>query len=471
MRSTKTIFYELNEVPRRVFEHFAAQPGYGAFARLAKHARKYETMAEDTGHLSPWITWPTLHRGVTNEMHEISDFGMDLSAVNREVPPVWSLLQKAGRKVGLFGSLHSYPMPADASDYAFYVPDTFAAGPETFPKKFESFQRFNIAMVEQNAMNVKRGLPLRDAATFLRNAPGLGLAPRTVAKLAGQLASERVNKDRVVRRRSSQAQLAFDFFFKALKQEKPDASFFFTNHVASSMHRYWPSLFPADYEAGRFPEEWTKQWGGEIPFAMKEANDQIARLLDLCDRTGEFQLVVTTSMGQEAVEERAPVTSAVTISNMARLMDGLGLSREDWERRPSMAPQYNVHVKDGAKQQLIQRLGGLDISGHHIDVQDLGNNILRLELKAENLETLDVQLQGDAVDAESIGITNMHLQDAAGANAYHIPQGLMLIYDPQDRATRPDFESHGISTREIAPSILQAFNVERPGYMSAGQGL
>ena len=52
---------------------------YSAFNFLSKYARKYETLAEDVGHLSPWITWPSLHRGVSNEQHEISDFGMDLS--------------------------------------------------------------------------------------------------------------------------------------------------------------------------------------------------------------------------------------------------------------------------------------------------------------------------------------------------------------------------------------------------------
>ncbi|WP_128891511.1 hypothetical protein [Erythrobacter sp. HKB08] len=471
MQPKKTIFYELNEVPRRIFEHFAKLPEMNALGRLAAHARKYETVAEDTGHLSPWITWPTLHRGVINEEHGISDFGMDLSHVNRELPPIWSLLKNAGKKVGVFGSLHSYPLPADANEYAFFVPDTFAAGPECFPQKYEAFQQFNISMVEQNALNVKSGIPLRGAVDFLRRAPGLGLRPATVGKIGKQLASERIIKDRIVRRRTSQTQIAFDFFLQALAADKPDASFFFTNHVASSMHRYWPALFPQDYEAGRFSEDWASQWAGEIPFAIREANSQLSDLMRFCDRNPGFQLVVTTSMGQAAVEDRKPVNTAVTISNLSRLMAAMGLAEGEWDRRPSMAPQYNVWVSEDARQRLVQKLGALDIGGHHIDVQDLGSGVLRLELKAENIDDLVVTFEGDKVDPGSFGFTNLHLQDAAGANAYHIPEGLMMIYDPQDLGERSEFESHRISTTEVAPSILQAFGVDRPGYMRAPQPL
>ena len=74
----------------------------------------------------------------------------------------------------------------------------------------------------------------------------------TFGKISNQIISERLNKDRLVRRRTSQVQLAFDFFFKELKSTNPDISFFFTNHVASSLHRYWPSIFPNDYEELKF---------------------------------------------------------------------------------------------------------------------------------------------------------------------------------------------------------------------------
>ena len=74
-------------------------------------------------------------------------------------------------RVGLFGSLHSYPLPEDVRDYAFYVPDVFAAGDECFPEGVEDFQSFNLAMSRRSALNVAQGVPWREALRFLASAP------------------------------------------------------------------------------------------------------------------------------------------------------------------------------------------------------------------------------------------------------------------------------------------------------------
>ena len=122
------IVYELNEVPKKLFEFYAAAFPNSAFSKLLKEARCFETETADVGSLSPWVTWPTMHRGVQNTDHEISDLGQDLSPVNKEFPEVYELLASQGVKVGVFGPLHSYPLPNDLANYAYYVPDTFAAG-------------------------------------------------------------------------------------------------------------------------------------------------------------------------------------------------------------------------------------------------------------------------------------------------------------------------------------------------------
>ena len=85
------------------------------------------------GELSPWVTWPTMHRGVPNVEHEITDLGQNLTNVNKEFPSVQNILAGQGIKVGVFGSLQSYPLPKNLDNFSFYVPDTFAAGEECFP--------------------------------------------------------------------------------------------------------------------------------------------------------------------------------------------------------------------------------------------------------------------------------------------------------------------------------------------------
>src|SRR3954469_7064247 len=111
------ILFELNEVPLRVVHHFAGRNPESAFAKVLDNGRHWTTVTPDQGHLSPWITWPTLHRGVSSAEHGIGALGQDVSAIDRRFPPLWSILAGAGRRIGMFGSLHSYPPPADLDAY------------------------------------------------------------------------------------------------------------------------------------------------------------------------------------------------------------------------------------------------------------------------------------------------------------------------------------------------------------------
>src|SRR5688572_9875693 len=142
----KYILFELNEVPFRVYRHYARQRPRSTVARLIEHGRRWDTFTDGDGRfLSPWVTWPTLHRGVPHTQHHISSLGQDVSATNELYPPVWELLAQCGRSVGMFGSLHTYPLPDDLTNYSFYLPDTFAAGPEAHPPELSAFQSFNLS--------------------------------------------------------------------------------------------------------------------------------------------------------------------------------------------------------------------------------------------------------------------------------------------------------------------------------------
>ena len=244
----------------RVVEHYAQNRPDSAFARMLEKGRNWVTIAPDTGHLSPWITWPTLHRGIPGCQHQLVALGQDHAEADREYPPVWTLLTAGGRRVGLFGSLHTYPLPENVDSYDFYVPDTFAAGPETHPPQLAAFQNFNLHMVDRSGRNVSSELPLKQGLASLLKMLTAGIRPTTIAKIARQLASERIWRHRTTRRRTIQSLLAFDLFVAQLQSKKPDGAFFFTNHVASSMHRYWPATFTADYSTSHAPDRRRFTW-------------------------------------------------------------------------------------------------------------------------------------------------------------------------------------------------------------------
>ena len=164
----KVILFELNEVPYRILDEFARWRPDSTLARRLGTFRQYETHTEDTHHLSPWLTWPSLYRGVNDDTHQVFNFGQDLSRVDAEFPPLWHLLATNGVKTGIFGTLHTYPLPEDLTNYSFYIPDTFAAGSECAFPPFES----RCVATRSSASSARSESVSRDACSARRTGGG-----------------------------------------------------------------------------------------------------------------------------------------------------------------------------------------------------------------------------------------------------------------------------------------------------------
>lgn len=465
------VVYELNEIPKRVFDFYTAAFPNSSFSKLRNFGSLFETTTADVGALSPWITWPTLHRGVSNLDHEISDLGQDLTQINQVYPSLDKILASSGVSVGVFGSLQTYPLPDQLDNFKFYVPDTFAAGSECFPKKLSEFQEFNLNMVRSNARNVQSGIAVYDAGKFLKTSRDLGLTPLTLGKLSKQILSEKFNQDRLVRRRSSQAEIAFDLFFHQLRLNNPNISFFFTNHLASSLHRYWPTIFPSDYEEGKFDKSWLERWSGEIPHAIRIVEHQLSKLIMYCDQRGS-ELIVCSSMGQGAVENTEVINRQVFITNIRRLLNYIGVHENEWEPRMAMAPLVVVKPLSAEFHNKLHRLNRIKVNGSALDFFITSTGDVRFSIGLINQEELKVLDGNDFIDPELIGIDNVWLQDAAGSYAYHIPQGILMHYNSKRKVLNDrlhDWKS--ISVLDFAPSLLNKFGVKIPDYMKGDRTL
>lgn len=464
--SKKIVFFELNEVPWRVLEDHMAERPSGALARMTRRAKHFETYAEEQD-LSPWITWASLHRGVDEGSHGITDFNQELGEVNGAYPSIWELLAKQGVSVGVCGSVHSNPCPSNREDYSFFIPDPFARDSRCWPPVLEAFQDFNLSMSRKSARNVSSRISWSKVGGVLRTAPQIGLRPGTFAQLGCQLVDERLRKWTKVRRRTYQSLLAFDVFMGQLEKSQPAFSTFFTNHVASTMHRFWAARYPNDYGKFECTPEWVQTYGNEVRWVLDRADDMLARLERFTERHPDYEVWITSSMGQEATEAQRAF-SQVYLKNLDVFLARLGIAPGTWHERPAMAPRAIFALDGGRNEALEAKLEGLAISDRGpLGWQHLGDGVYRIHPGVQkDVKDARINSNGEWFPFEEFGFQNILLEDQVGQTAYHIPEGILLKVGAQAAGGARE----SISTLEVAPMILQEFGLARPGYMQPAAG-
>ena len=465
----RLVLFELNEVPVRVLDLFVAEFPKSSLAQLLATGAYVKTTSVDSGNLSPWITWPTLHRGVDNTKHGLTSFGQPLQKTGGEFPPIWQLLAANGLSVGVFGSLHSYPIPADTNNYSFYIPDTFASGPECIPTSIAAFQAFNLAMVSESARNVSRNVPM-SALAFLPKAWSVGITLKSCWQVVVQLTSEFVQPWKRTRRRSFQAILGFDVFYKLLRGNRPQFATFFTNHFASAMHRYWAARFPEDFDRSEFDDEWRQKFRGEISLAMQQADTLVGKLMQYCAEHEDTILLVTSSMGQAAHDARRVSTQLVLVEPEV-FMREMGMSDGLWEKRPAMVPQFNCVVRPQCEGAFNSALASLSVNGQILEYVTQPGGFFSICFGHLNLTdaNCNIRLGNKIVPAHSVGLSNISIEDEAGSTAYHIPEGILLAYDPTRSLSKA--AAGTVQTTAIAPAICDFFSVPLPAYMQRSPAL
>ena len=455
----KIILFELNEVPIRIIKYFCKMRPNSWLAKNYANLKKFESYSENNGHLSPWNTWPTLHRGVTNEEHFISDFNQDLTDVDAAFPPIWKILAKNKIKTGVFGSLHSYPLPLAKDGYSFYIPDVFAAGSECYPENVELFQDINLKLSRVSSRNVDSSIPYKEMFSLFGHLGSLGFRAKTIIDVATHLVKERMTKWKAIRRRTYQTVVSFDIYLKLLKKEKPDFTTFFTNHVASSQHRYWAAVFPEEYEDLKYDDEWISTYENEILFTMQKTDQMLETLANFINHNKDYKLLITSSMGQEPVESE-PLETQLYIVDDQKFFSSLGIGSSEHKNLPAMMPEFTYLVND--PKSFRKKLDTFKINGDSVNYRELGNGRFRITLGQENLKTTDIEIDRKVIPIEHSGLENVEIQDKSNTTAYHIPEGHFFVYHPSYE--KSEISREQVSTQKIMPTILENFAVKVPDY-------
>lgn len=461
---SKVICYELNEVPWRVVDMYVGSRPHSHLATvLANGAAQITTETTDSGELHPWSTWPTMHRGVNNDVHNIRYINQDLSGA-RDTPPLWELLARAGCSVGIAGCLQSYP-PLRHEAMQFHIPDTFASGSETAPAKYRHFQSLNLKLTGENRAVAGR-LGLADFTKGLALVK-VGLTAPSATKLALHLCKEVVNPLNKTRRATMQAYVAFDVFMDALKRARPSYGAFFSNHVAGVMHRYWKYSFPDDFGYSVREGSSDEFHAQSIVAAMDIFDDQFGRLRRFAAE-GDYDLVIASSMGQEAVERGEYVAELLldSVENLASCIGFAGRVKMNLAMQPDVALEFE------------NQPGVAEFVALLADLTDSDGKVVLRQRYTPQGRTLNLSLARSKAAARSgvllfrgkefnLADVGMRLIARDPGTGYHQPHGVVIWTGPRQPRVghRQVFDS-----RQYAPTVLRALGVQPPAYMMASFG-
>lgn len=470
----KIILLEANEIPFRIFDDYVDERPKSHLAKLMATSKQLSTVCEDQVELDPWISWPTLHRGVIDEEHKILHLGQSLDFADENYPPIWRLLSSQGVEVGVMGSLHSSSIPADVDGYAFYVPDFFANESFAHPPDLAAFQQFNLLMTRRSARNVETGLPLKSAVEFLKFYATHGGSRTSVTTTFKALVAERLRRHLRCRRRSIQPLLSLDLFLHLMHRSQPDFATLYTNHVAAAMHRYWAAAYPDDPGGTVMPDEWRQLYKDEIRYAMDCLDSMLGRLMTFAERN-HYMLLVCGSMGQAAHKSEA-TNGFMTIVDLDQFMTRMGLSRSEWTMAHGMVPCVSVAVDPASADAFEERLGSISYDGRSMAREQREIPPLSYDRSGETFHlfvyferhtgALEAEFDGAPVTFDSLGWGFYEHQDNIDCSARHTPHGLLLVHDPATTVAKNSSRST-ISTLDIAPTLLDYFGTPVPKYMHA----
>jgi hypothetical protein len=455
---SKVILYELNEVPWCVVDTFVKKYPTSTLASILKESIQYTTTTKDSGELHPWTTWPTLHRGVYNDTHDIRFLNQDITT---NYKPTWELVAEKGIATGVFGSLQSWPIPKEGN-YSFYIPDTFSKDPQTFPKKLECFQRFNLAQTKKDAGVVAGGVSIgiqsiKDLFSMIQN----GLTGKTILLLMRQLVREILNKNFKHIRSIYQSPVAFDLFFRILKEKKPAYTTFFTNHAAGMMHRYWKYLYPEEFNYKlKTNDDYFRSHA--ILRAMEITEMQLKKLKDFAD-SNNYTIIIASSMGQEAID-RGEFLGQIHIRHMDKFYQAIqfeGLVKNNLAMSPDFAFEFETTNDLEQFQNAVLNLtdsNGTPVFGFKRSGLTLNINIQTTAALVRSGGLYRDQKR-EKISFEDLGIS---VEPRDVGTGYHQPKGIGIFYK---KGLKPLTDRSLVESIQVAPTILSLFNISPPSYM------
>lgn len=462
----KVLLLEFNEIHWAIVDRLIGRHGSDFlpnFARLRSHgAWTVQSAVERAPLLDPWVTWVTLHTGVPPQVHGASV--LEQSSATLQARRSWQYVHEAGLKVGVFGSISSYP-PQPVR--GFMIPGPFAPGNETFPPALEPVQWINRSQTRAHGgASASQGAlsSLKNGAKLLQ----LGLRLRTIGKIALQLLRERRDPHARWRRVCLQPLLNFDIFAKQYRAARPHFATLHSNHAAHFMHHYWRAWDDGEFPVKASPEE-KARYGDAIPTGYQLCDQLLGQAMALLD--DDTVLVLASSMGQQPfISDKYSAGKIVVrvkdIEALLKLAGRHGIT----EVVQTMVPQWNLTIRDGARraqvirffEQVMRQQGEVRERGFAVQETHDQLTITPLGLARNDLPvTYDFTL-ADGRHLQ-MPLTELFAMDTPTVKqGMHHPDGLLAFYG---RGVRAGVRLDDCTNLDVAPTLLTLMGVAVPDAM------
>jgi hypothetical protein len=197
---------------------------------------------------------------------------------------------------------------------------------------------------------------------------------------------------------------------------------------------------------------------------MDHTDKMLKRVSNFIDKNQEYKLIITSSMGQEAIECE-PTETQIIIANVQKFMSMLGVhTASQYKKMPAMVPQFNFIIEEGSVAVFEENLKKLTINGEKIDYRKKDHNYFSIDLIFLNIKTINVGLGGVYFSFDESGLENLVIDDKSSATAYHIPEGHLFSYHPTNVVS--DFSKEQLPTCDILPVLMNNFGIKTKEYMN-----
>jgi predicted AlkP superfamily phosphohydrolase/phosphomutase len=462
--STKVLLLEFNEISWSVIDRLLAERGEGFLPNICRLRNQgswgTSVALEQPPLLDPWVTWVTVHTGVSQAVHGAKVLEQDAATVGAKRS--WEYAAEAGHSIGVFGSIGAYPPP---QVNGFVVPGPFAPGDDTFPRELKPIQSLNRRHTHAHGGSRRNDSVfemLKAGSQLLR----LGLRPATCARIASQLARERANRRAAWRRVMLQPLVNYDFFAELYRRQRPTFATWHTNHAAHYMHHYWRAWSDSGF-LSKGPEDERAVYGEAVPLGYKLCDELLGRFLGLIDK--DTVLVLCSSMGQQpfvnaAYREGKAIVRFKNIQRFLQQIDAEGVT----ETVPTMVPQVNLRVPDpilrtklaARIREIVRTVDGKAQKG--IVAEETGEIL--------TVTPLSLSERASNVTYKIPGVENLcRLEDLFAMDAptvkqgMHHPNGLFIAYG---KGVPEGLQLGTCTNLDIAPTLLSLLGVPIPKVMN-----